>query len=109
MDSPQKQASDAVIELLQSYDKEPFKERPVTFWFYSDEELNLYRLAHRLQRDGYEIQYCGHAAASDDWLLIAEKTISPRPEIIEGLCHHFEELAKQMEVTFDGWETILEM
>lgn len=109
MNSAKKQASDGVIDILKNLDADPCKKRPVTFWFYSDSESKLYRTAHQLQDDGYKIQYSGKSAFSNNWLLIAEKKISPSPEIIEHLFYHFEELAQQKGVTFDGWETVLEM
>lgn len=109
MDSAKKQASDGVIDILQNLEPDPGRKRPVTFWFYSDSEANLYHTAHKLQEEHYEIQYCGKSGVSDDWLLIAEKEISPRPDIIEHLFYQFEELAQQTGVTFDGWETRIEM
>ena len=109
MDSPKKQASNAVIDILKNLDPDPLKKRPVTFWFYSDFEENLYRAAHVLQQDGYEIVYCGKSEISNDFLLIGEKEISPAPEVIEHLFYHFEELAEKLGITFDGWETRIEM
>jgi hypothetical protein len=105
MNLAKKQANDGVTELLQHLDSGLHKKRPVTFWFYSDSESKLYRTAHELQKDHYEIQYCGRSACSNEWLLIAEKQISPGPEIMEHLLYHFEELAQNMGITFDGWET----
>lgn len=104
-----KQANDGAIDILQPLDADLCKKRPVTFWFYSDSESKLYRTADKLQKDHYEIQYCGKAADSKDLLLIAEKEISPSPEVIEHLFYYFEELAQQTGVTFDGWETRIEM
>ena len=109
MNPAKKQANDGVIEILQNLDSDPHKLRPVTFWFYSDSESKLYRTAHELQKDHYEIQYCGRSADSINWLLIAEKQISPNPETIEHLFYQFEELAQNMGITFDGWETQIEM
>lgn len=81
----------------------------IAFLFYSDFESNFYRTAHILQKDGYEIVQCDKSDISKDWLLIAEKEISPSPKNIEGLFYHFEDLAKQMGMFFDGWETRIEM
>lgn len=108
MISSKKLANDGVIDILQHLDFDPHKKRPVTFWFYSDSETKLYRTAHRLQKDGYAIQHCGPSVSSD-LLLIAEKEIAPKPETMEHLFYHFEELAEQPGVTFDGWETRIEM
>lgn len=109
MNSAKKQASDGVIDILQNLDPDPQKKRPVTFWFYSESESNIYQTAHKLQEDGYEIQYCGKSSVSNEWLLIAEKKISPSPGIMERLFYHFEELAQEMGIMFDGWETRIEM
>jgi hypothetical protein len=57
----------------------------ITFWFYSDFESNLYKAAHKIQKDGYKIVNCDRSDISDDWLLIAEKEISPSPENLESL------------------------
>ncbi|MCC5907957.1 MAG: ribonuclease E inhibitor RraB [Balneolaceae bacterium] len=109
MDSAKKQASDEVIDFIQNLDPDPSKKRRVTFWFYSDVEENLYRTAQQLKNDEYEIQYCGKSASSNEWLLIAEKQMSPSAENIEHLFYHFEELAQNMGVTFDGWETRIDL
>jgi regulator of RNase E activity RraB len=109
MNSPMKQASDEAVDILLNLDADLQKKRPVTFWFYSDYESNLYKTAHKLKKDGYEIVHCDRSEISNDWLLIAEKEISPSPENIEHLFYHFEDLAQQMGVTFDGWETRIEM
>lgn len=109
MNSPKKQANDSALDILQHLDTDLHKKRPVTFWFYSDFESNLYKTAHRLQEDGYEILYCDRSDISNNWLLIAEKEISPGPDNIERLFYHFEDLAQQMGVQFDGWETRIEM
>ncbi|MDR9367261.1 MAG: ribonuclease E inhibitor RraB [Balneolaceae bacterium] len=109
MNSPKKQANDGALDILQHLDGDLEKKRPVTFWFYSDFESNLYKTAHRLQEDGYVIVHCDQSDISNNWLLIAEKEISPNPENLETLFYHFEDLAKQMGVFFDGWETRMEM
>lgn len=109
MNSPKKQASDGAVDILQNLDSDLQKVRPVTFWFYSDFESNLYRTAHILQKDGYEIVHCDKSDISNNWLLIAEKEIAPSPENLEQLFYHFEDLAKRMGVFFDGWETRIEM
>ncbi|MCG2590771.1 ribonuclease E inhibitor RraB [Rhodohalobacter sulfatireducens] len=70
---------------------------------------NLYKTADKLQEDGYEIVHCDQSDISNNWLLIADKEISPSPENLETLFYHFEDLAKQMGVFFDGWETRIEM
>ena len=109
MNSVKIQACDGVIDILQNLDANLNKKRPVTFWFYSETESKLYRTADMLKKDHYEIQYCGKSTISNEWLLIAEKEISPSPEIIEHLFYHFEELAQEMGIIFDGWETRIEM
>jgi len=109
MNSPKKQANDAVIDILRNLEPDPFKIRPVTFWFYSDFEENLYRAAHTLKQEGYRIVCCERSEISNNFLLIGEKEISPVSETIEALYCHFEELAENLGVTFDGWETRIEL
>lgn len=109
MNSPKKQANNGAVDILRHLDADLGKKRPVTFWFYSDYESNLYKTAHMLQEDGYEIVNCEQSDISNNWLLIAEKVISPSPENLETLFYHFEDLAQRMGVFFDGWETRIEM
>ena len=109
MNSPKKQANDAVLDILKNLVADPPRKRPVTFWFYSDFEENLYRAAHALQQEGYEIVCCEWSEIANDYLLIGEKEILPAPEVIEELYYHFEELADNLGVTFDGWETRIEL
>ena len=109
MNSPKTQAGDAALDILKNLEPDPLKKRPFTFWFYSDFEENLYRVAHALQQEGYEIVCCGKSGASDEFLLIGEKVLSPAPELIEHLFFYFEELAENLGITFDGWETRIEL
>lgn len=109
MNSPKKQANDGAVDILQHLDTDLQMKRPVTFWFYSDLESNLYKTAHHLQNEDYKIVQCDQSDISNNWLLIAEKEIAPSPENLEQLFYHFEDLAKRMGVFFDGWETRIEM
>jgi len=43
------------------------KKRPVTFWFYFDVEENLYRAAHALKQEGYEIVCCEWSQISNNY------------------------------------------
>lgn len=100
MNSPKKLANDGAVDILQHLDTDLQMKRPVTFWFYSDLESNLYKTAHHLQKEGYKIVHCDQSDISNNWLLIAEKEIAPSPKNLEQLFYHFEDLAKRMGVFF---------
>ena len=99
----------SVIDILENLDADPGKARPVTFWFYSESEGNLYRAADQLQKTGYTIDYCGPAACNDEWLLIVEKVISPEFEEMNRMWESFEAFAGQFGIKYDGWETRIDL
>lgn len=67
-----------ILEFINHMDADPDAERPTTFWFYSESEENIYRLAHHLQELNMRIEYCGHSPGdAPEYLLIAEKWMRP--------------------------------
>lgn len=102
-------ANRGVFDIIENLAPDPNKVRPVTFWFYSISESNLYRAAARLQKAGYDINYCGPAAGVDEFLLIAEKLFVPELNNLNRLCQNFEKFAEQLGVKFDGWETMIDL
>jgi len=99
-----------IQEIIEHTDADLNDERPTTFWFYSASEENIYRLAHHLQDLSMRIVYCGKTESENhEYLLIAEKWMRPRMERMNNLWTYFTEIANRFEVTFDGWETRIEL
>jgi len=97
-----------IFGFIHHLDFDPKRARPVTFWFYSDHELNIYRLASHLQSNGYTIKCCEYSEISRNYLCIAEVVMSPRNHQLDRLCVDMQLLAEKMEVEFDGWETVID-
>ena len=98
-----------ILEFIENMDADPNAERPTTFWFYSESEENIYRLAHHLQELGMRIEYCGKAYGDPQkYLLIAEKWMRPTMKTMNNLWTYFNEIASRFDVTYDGWETRIE-
>ena len=100
-----------ILEFIENMDADPNAERPTTFWFFSESEENIYRLAHHLQELGLRIEYCGTSSScgdAPDYLLIAEKWMRPTMETMNNLWTYFIEIASKFDVTYDGWETRVE-
>lgn len=97
-------ANKRIFSFINQLDPDPGKKRPVTFWFYSDSEEKIYRLAGRLQHAGYTIVNCA-PSLNDKFLCIAELRMIPDNDRINRLCIDMHLLAEKMDVTFDGWET----
>lgn len=93
-----------IFEIIDSLDPDPGEARPVTFWFYSDLEKKIYRLACQLQHAGYNIVTC-EKVINGDFLCIAEIQMVPENDEITRLCVEMHLLADRMDVRFDGWET----
>ena len=95
-----------ILEFIENMDADPNAERPTTFWFYSESEENIYRLAHHMQELSMRIEYCGKAYGdSHKYLLIAEKWMRPTMETMNNLWTYFTDIASRFDVTYDGWET----
>ena len=96
-----------IFGFIHHLDFEPKRARPVTFWFYSDNELNIYRLAAHLQSNGYTIICCEYSEAYGNYLCIAEKQLSPQADHLTKLCIDMQIVAERFGVEFDGWETVI--
>lgn len=98
-----------IINFIEQLDADPNADRPTTFWFYSESEENIYRLAHHLQELNMKITYCGKSNGETlNYLLIAEKWIRPTTVTMNNLWAFFTEIADRFDVTYDGWETRIE-
>ena len=94
-----------ILEFIRHMDVDPGRERPVTVWFYSDDEERIYLIASRLKESGYRIECCEYCDDSRDYLCIAEKQLTTSAATIDKLCTDMQQLAARLGVTFDGWET----
>ena len=110
MDPIYQKINKEIMNFIEQLDAEPNAKRPITFWFFSQQEENIYRLAHHLQDLNMKIEYCGHAFGETyEYLLIAEKWMRPSYEAMNNLWTYFTDIAERFDVTYDGWETILVM
>lgn len=99
-------ATRKLMEMIRQIDPDPGASKPVTFWFYSKGEANIYRLAAVLRNAGYKIITCENSANAEI-LCIAEIRMPADNEEISRRCIDMHVLAEKMEVTFDGWEMAL--
>lgn len=98
-----------IMVFIKHMDAEPDAKRPTTFWFYSNSEDRIYRLAQHLQEKGLKIEYCGPSASNNKQLLIAEKWMTPTEEMMNNFWTYFNELADRFGVEYDGWETRIDL
>jgi len=94
-----------IAGFIRHTDQKPKNGRPVMFWFYSDQEENIARLAEHLQYNGYRINNCGYSEAYRNYLCIAETVMSPGNEQLDRLFVDMQLIADRMNVEFDGCET----
>lgn len=95
-----------ILDIITQNDAEPLQARPFTFWFYSDEEDNIKRLADQMQSCGYTICFCG-VSVSGNYLCIAGRELTPSLEYLDKLWVDMQLLADRMGVVYDGWESEL--
>src|SRR6056297_752750 len=93
-----------IFGFINHMDCDPEKPRPVTFWFYSDSEQNIYELAAHLKESDYTILTC-EKSFNGQFLCIAERIFCATEEKLNRLWVDMQILAEKMGVTYDGWET----
>lgn len=96
-----------IFGFIKHLDYDPKRSRPVTFWFYSDHESNIYRFAAHMKSNGYRILCC-EKCDTQRYICIAEIAISTEAGLLDKLCIDMQLLAERMDVEFDGWETVIE-
>lgn len=97
-----------IIGFINHVDKNPEQPRPVTFWFYSECEKKIYKLAACLKENSYTIHACGKSA-SGKYLCIAETELYTSIELLDRMCVDMQILAERKGVIFDGWETVIDI
>lgn len=100
--------NEKIFKIINYLDPDPESARPVSFWFYSDREERIYRLAAHFQSNGYRIRHCGQSILGR-FLCIAEKTMIPEIELLSRLCIDMQIVAERWDVEFDGWETPIQI
>lgn len=76
------------------------KGRAVMFWFYSDQEENVVRLAAHLQNNRYTVHTCEYSEACGNYLCIAETVMPSGNDELARLCVDMQIVAEKMEVEF---------
>ena len=103
-----KKMNSEILGFIHHMDCEPEKPRPVTFWFYSDNEQNIYKLAAHLKENNYNILCC-EKSINGQFLCIAEQVMLATEERLYRLWVDMQILAEKMDVTYDGWETRIDL
>lgn len=91
-----------IFELMQGLDSDSGTLQAVTFWFYAEEEGDIYRLAHRLTVKKYNvwISYCDY---DDTWQCIGEKMPAPQAKQLNRVNEAMADLAEKFGVQYEGW------
>ena len=100
-----KEVNRAVLRILNRMDANPAAGRPVLFWFYSDSESGIYRLADHLQFNGYAIVACEPSLIPGEYRCMAEKAMVPGDTDMARLWMDMQIVAERFGAKFDGWET----
>ena len=100
-----KRANRAALKILNRLNGNRGARTPFTFWFYSESESNIYRLAAHFQFNGYHVSTYQPELESDQFLCIAEKEMKSDQIELDRLCVDMEIVAERFGVIFDGWES----
>ena len=101
-------ANRELFDFVKHLDAAPENARPVHFYFYSEEEADLYRLADELLRLDFKIVEVSQSTG-DQWLCLAEMELVPEPEIMDRCTELLFDLAERYETLYDGWETRIDL
>ncbi|MBI4427730.1 MAG: ribonuclease E inhibitor RraB [Ignavibacteriales bacterium] len=97
-------ADNRVIELIAKMGADTKKVREVKFFLYVPDEENAYRVASKLQQDGFEV-HVSKSASDMKWLCLAVKNMVPTTRAINALRRYFVHLVKPFQGEYDGWGT----
>jgi regulator of RNase E activity RraB len=102
------QADRRVIELLGGMGSDTGKMHDIDFFFYLPTEEGAYRIAARLQKDGFDVEV--HPPdESSEWSCCATKTMVPEFDAIVKIREYLTALAELHGGKFDGWGTPLDL
>ena len=106
MENERAEANNKVLEFIGNPDSAPSREREVTFWFYAEEEKQGYLFADKLKKEGFEILEL-RKSLDNKYLILVGKEMVCSEEQVNSYCELMESLAREFEVEFDGWETMI--
>ena len=89
-----------IAGLFRQPDQKLKKGRAVMFWFYSDQEENVARLAAHLQNNRYIIHTCEYSETHGNYLCIAEAVMPSGNDELARLCVDMQIVAEKMEAEF---------
>ncbi len=91
-----------IAGLFRQPDQKLKKGRAVMFWFYSDQEEKVVRLAAHLQNNRYTVYTCEYSEACGNYLCIAEAVMPSGNDELARLCVDMQIVAEKMEVEIWG-------
>lgn len=106
--STTKSAHPKVAEWIRYIDDHPDQIRPVHFFFYAEEEADVYRLAHELQSLDFKIIQVMRSQ-NERWLCLAEMDLVPDPPVMDLCTDLLHKVAQDHQVEYDGWETRVDL
>lgn len=94
-----------VLEQLRKHGSNLSKPHLIDFHFYYFKaKRSAEGLATTLKTRGFSVRIT-HSAMSDDWTVVASKSLVPDFKAIAALSEEFETMAKAWQGKYDGWET----
>jgi len=103
-----RKANRELFGFVRHLDADPANSRPVQFFFYSEEEGDIYRLAEELLQLDFRILEVTESA-DRHWLCMAEMNLVPEPRVMDRCTQLLLDLAERYEVLYDGWETRIDL
>lgn len=101
-----------IYDFIRRLDTDPEHKRPVHFYFYAEEESDIYRLAEELKQMEFKILEVSDVGAGDEphsWLCVAEMHLIPEPSIMDRCADLLIDLAERYDSMCDGWETRIDL
>lgn len=93
-----------VIDLMNSLGSKVTESRPVHFYFYFPTEMTAQTFAKRLKGMQFSTEIIS-PMNDEHWLCLAERTMIPNSDILEGLRKLLSPLSENLGGYYDGWET----
>lgn len=84
------------------------KPHVIDHWLYFSSESDARAAATDLSAAGFSVESVAASADSNEWRVLAQKTIVPTLEEVEKTSSYLESLARRHHGEYDGWETQIE-
>lgn len=97
-----------IFGFIKHLDADPDKTRPVQFFFYCEEEGDVYRLADELQQLNFRIVEVTQSMDSQ-WFCLGEMNLVPEPQVMDRCTQLLVDLAERYDALYDGWETRIDL